>query len=278
MALTPNQQRLWTEAKAAGYDDEAARVAVAIAQAEGLDATAPGDQGHSVGIWQFYFGEPPRTGAGNAWASVLGLPWRVAQALLAQDPWRANEWWLKGELGGAIDQGRKLGLTGPSLALWAGRAAERPAEGNEVHYAQAYERIWGSGVTPSPVDTPGSPPAPAVPIPGPAPAPDTPGPADPSGLPWWLRDDQTPEIPPASSPDAAAISGAVAGLASALGPFAALVTPGSNPFVGTWSLLLKILATIFAAILILWGIIRATGTEGVAKGVAVRAATGGVAA
>src|SRR5262249_62345058 len=99
MPLTANQQRIWGEARAAGFDEEGARVAVAIAQAEGLDATGPGDAGHSAGAFQFYFGMGGPGGVGDVWARALGLSWQAARGLLLGDPFAADDWWLRGALG-----------------------------------------------------------------------------------------------------------------------------------------------------------------------------------
>src|SRR5262249_8842698 len=157
MPLTANQQRIWGEARAAGFDEEGARVAVAIAQAEGLDATGPGDAGHSAGAFQFYFGMGGPGGVGDVWARALGLSWQAARGVLRAARFAADGGWRGGPRGGAIRAGRALGLGGADLARWAGQAAERPKEGNEESYATQYRAIWGDPPA-LPVDTPGSPP------------------------------------------------------------------------------------------------------------------------
>ena len=118
-------QRVYQDARAAGLDDEGARVAVAIAITEAGYGGAVGDLDHNplgaAGTFQFNFGG----GQGNNFARANGMTDQQARDYLRQDPHAGNAWALRGYLGQAIRDGQQQGLHGAQLATYAQREGQR---------------------------------------------------------------------------------------------------------------------------------------------------------
>lgn len=284
MALSPAQQKVWDEAKALGYDDEAAAISVAVGSAEGLGSTRRGDSGHSSGNFQFFFGG----GAGDTWSAQTGH----TQAELDANPFLGDQWWLQGPLGQAIQQGRAIGLKGADLAKFAGRVAEKPAEGNDVNYYTNYQQIFGTGNPASQtIDGPGPGLPPAQNEPGifdpttgkiTAPNPDVlPGVPLPGTIPQQGDTPQPQITGSTATPEATAITAvaqATGQVSQSLSPIAAiasfftnLFSTGSNVWTGLEVLLWKLIATLLLGILLIVGILRATGTQEIATKAAIGA-------
>src|SRR5262245_22344166 len=118
-------QRVYQDARAAGLDDEGARVAAAIARTEQGFTGDVGDLDQnplgSAGTFQLNFGG----GMGNAYARARGISDQQAQAELRADPHSANAYALGGYLGRAIRAGQAQGLHGADLATYAQRVGQR---------------------------------------------------------------------------------------------------------------------------------------------------------
>lgn len=140
MALSAPQQRVYDLAKQLGWDDEAAAVAVAVASAEGIGGSV-GDNGCSYGTFQLNF----CGGLGNTWAQAQGFSDAIGRASLASNWTAADRWFMEKVLGPQINWARAQGNKGADLARAAGKAAERPAEGNEQNYATSFVAIFGPG-------------------------------------------------------------------------------------------------------------------------------------
>jgi hypothetical protein len=104
-------------ARAQGLDEDAARVAMAIAQTEGGLSVDDGDLdiGGSYGPYQFYRDQ----GQLVNYARALGVDQDTAAEYARQRPDLAAAWALQGYLGGAIRAGQQRGLRGSDLATYA---------------------------------------------------------------------------------------------------------------------------------------------------------------
>lgn len=107
-------------ARALGFDDEAARVPIAVAITEAGRSGAIGDAGQSFGPFQFYTG-----GMLPAFAQYLGVSVPEAGQIAINDQAVAITWALSTYLGAAIRQGQMLGYRGAELATYAQRYGQR---------------------------------------------------------------------------------------------------------------------------------------------------------
>jgi len=140
-------RRVYQDARAAGLDDEGARVAVAIAMTEHGYEGGVGDTDRSAlgsaGTFQLYFGG----GQGNNFARAHGMPERQARDYLKNNPHAANEWALNGYLGQAIRRGQAKGYHGADLATYAqdvGQGSESP-ERSGANYRTVSMDVGGGG-------------------------------------------------------------------------------------------------------------------------------------
>lgn len=112
-------RRVYQDARAAGLDDEGARVAAAVAATEHGYEGALGDNGQSAGTFQLYAG-----GQLPAYAASAGIGVEEAKRRLQRDPHAANDWALSTYLGDAIRRGQAAGLHGADLATYAQRTGQ----------------------------------------------------------------------------------------------------------------------------------------------------------
>lgn len=125
----------------AGLDEEAAQVAMAIAQTEGGLNGAVGDLNLSPigshGPFQFY-------GSGgmlNVFAAQHGMSLQEAADYVRANPYYAATWALRGYLGRAIREGQAKGLRGAELATYAQRYGQRSVAPERA--GANYARLFG---------------------------------------------------------------------------------------------------------------------------------------
>lgn len=123
-------------AREAGFDEEGARVAMAIAATEGGLEGAVGDNGQSFGPFQFY-----RGGQLPAYAASLGLDPAQAGQYAIRNPAHAADWALQGYLGQKIREGMARGLFGPALAEYAQRYGQVSVSPERA--ASWYRQLFG---------------------------------------------------------------------------------------------------------------------------------------
>lgn len=111
-----SDHEIYQIARTLGFDDDAARVAVAIAYTENGRGGAVGDGGKSFGPYQFYSG-----GQLANYAKRLGMDPMAAGRYAIEHQDDAVQWALSSYLGNTIRDGQQQGLRGPSLATYAQR-------------------------------------------------------------------------------------------------------------------------------------------------------------
>lgn len=121
-----------------GLDDDAIRVAQAIADTEGGMTGAVGDANNSYGPYQFH-----RKGMLPSYAESLQLSVDDAAEFARQNPIDAVDWALRGYLGQMIIQGAKYGLRGEKLAEYVQRNGQRSQQPERAR--DAYRKLFGGG-------------------------------------------------------------------------------------------------------------------------------------
>jgi hypothetical protein len=120
-------------ARAAGLDDEAAKILQTVVLSEGGLTGRKGDQGQSHGVYQFH-----ERGQLPGFAAWLGVPIEQAREL-ANDPVLATKYAASTYLKGSIERGRAMGLKGADLAHYV----QGPDGGGQVSsYPERAAASW----------------------------------------------------------------------------------------------------------------------------------------
>ena len=134
----PEKQALvYQEARAAGLDDEGARILVAVTETEGGLTGAIGDEGQSHGPFQFY--EGGQMPGFRAWLREQGIQGDPNQ--LVHDVRLATRYAASGYLGRAIAAGRAKGLSGADLATYVQENGQVSVDPWKT--GQNYQRLYG---------------------------------------------------------------------------------------------------------------------------------------
>jgi hypothetical protein len=142
------QARVYQAVLGAGRSDEDARILTAVTETEGGLMGAVGDNGQSVGPFQFHErGELPGFAA---WLKRQGIA--TDPRVAANDPDLATRYAATTYLGQAIDRGRALGLSGAELATYVQRTGQRSVAPERT--GENYTRLFGQGAPSAPVQAP----------------------------------------------------------------------------------------------------------------------------
>lgn len=136
----PEKQAIvYQEARAAGLDDEGARILVAVTETEGGLTGALGDQGQSRGPFQFY--EGGQMPGFRAWVRQQGIQGDPNE--LVHDVRLATRYAASTYLGRAVAAGRAAGLSGADLATYVQQHGQVSVDPWKT--GQNYQRLYGGG-------------------------------------------------------------------------------------------------------------------------------------